>query len=915
MDLVLEVEENGKKRTVSLLDAEVSIGRASENTVVVSDPRSSRRHCALRRTPQGFLLEDLKSRNGTVLNGATVTRSFVKEGDRFEIGKARFLIRAGREEGRAAPEAPGMAAPPAPAPSPFASTLAGSAAGGTVGAPGRDTRLRRAAETVADDGKAEPAGSEEAYLEGLEGVEAGRRFDIERTPFAIGRSSKCDLTLKDKRASSRHAQIVRSGSVFFVEDLSSTNGTFVEGRQVRRAVLLPGAILKIGDSTLRVSVPEPPPEEARSVRDEPAEPPGAEPPPAVSRFDMEKFLASRRSERPLAVVAVVVLLLVVCYGVVDVARRVARTEDPDPSPSGNLLGEVWSFEKAPREGGGAVPGWQLGDGSSGELRTTDERAQPPGRKALLLTSTQKTGLCLATRDEPVQVDPGAAYRLEGFVYNLGAFACGLTVEWLHLGVDRRVLVGRSYSESARQPGEAVDVAEVITAPAGANFARVSCFVFRSGAACFDRVSLHAGAGGSADAGAEGAGEEGETLLASDLTLRGGEPDDPVEVTLHPDGTASIARKRRPLISALWAGASPERDPMGFGPRLNPLRSGTPDGGDHLLVGEVPDIEAGRWVTLEMTAASTAESVVLRWRGALGGDGGEGVDPGAGASAGERGALCLYLEARADAAPLLADGLQLSWKPGAVPGGPFEELVLGEGQARLSLAFAAPVRLEAIPHPVHPDRGLLLARAAGEAEGAEESMEVALSHGSRFESKQAALAAARAEEAFRAGRLGEALSILAGLERDFPEQKAAVEDARRRVEEWKARLSDALEDLARQAVRLGDIRSPALYRSLEGRANDLVSRYRGSALEERARQAVAELEARWRSLEAEAGRGALEAALEKAERFYQRGLLSLAELYFRRVVEEAPEGEAAEAAGKRLRSIAGRKETEAKLRLQ
>jgi hypothetical protein len=86
----LIVSENGESREVDLTGSVLEIGRGSENQVVIKDPRSSRRHCRVRQTPQGWILEDLKSRNGTTLNGSSVAQNLLKSGDEFRIGNARF---------------------------------------------------------------------------------------------------------------------------------------------------------------------------------------------------------------------------------------------------------------------------------------------------------------------------------------------------------------------------------------------------------------------------------------------------------------------------------------------------------------------------------------------------------------------------------------------------------------------------------------------------------------------------------------------------------------------------------------------------------------------------------------------------------------------------------------------------------
>src|SRR6266545_7950966 len=86
----LFVNENGADREVDLTQPLFEIGRGAENQIVIKDPRSSRRHCRVRQTPQGWILEDLKSRNGTNLNGSPVAQNLLKSGDEFRIGNARF---------------------------------------------------------------------------------------------------------------------------------------------------------------------------------------------------------------------------------------------------------------------------------------------------------------------------------------------------------------------------------------------------------------------------------------------------------------------------------------------------------------------------------------------------------------------------------------------------------------------------------------------------------------------------------------------------------------------------------------------------------------------------------------------------------------------------------------------------------
>ena len=70
-----------------------TIGRALECDFVLADPSVSRFHARLHREPDGWLLRDLGSTNGTMLNGWRVTEPVsVRPGDRVSFGLISFLV-------------------------------------------------------------------------------------------------------------------------------------------------------------------------------------------------------------------------------------------------------------------------------------------------------------------------------------------------------------------------------------------------------------------------------------------------------------------------------------------------------------------------------------------------------------------------------------------------------------------------------------------------------------------------------------------------------------------------------------------------------------------------------------------------------------------------------------------------------
>ncbi len=64
----------------------------------------------------------------------------------------------------------------------------------------------------------------------------------------IGRSRESELRLPDADTSRKHAKIVCEAGVYRIEDLASTNGTFVNGQRIDRHTLAPGDRIRVGDN-------------------------------------------------------------------------------------------------------------------------------------------------------------------------------------------------------------------------------------------------------------------------------------------------------------------------------------------------------------------------------------------------------------------------------------------------------------------------------------------------------------------------------------------------------------------------------------------------------------------------------------------------------------------------------------------
>jgi pSer/pThr/pTyr-binding forkhead associated (FHA) protein len=117
----------------------------------------------------------------------------------------------------------------------------------------------------------------ELILEIVEGDEAGRQAAL-TGPIEIGRDSSADVSLKDEQASRRHARVSGQGDLALVEDLGSTNGTYVNGQPIEGPrALRPGDQIRVGLTVL----------ELRTAQDVQRQPSAVQPVPQVTQLSRE----------------------------------------------------------------------------------------------------------------------------------------------------------------------------------------------------------------------------------------------------------------------------------------------------------------------------------------------------------------------------------------------------------------------------------------------------------------------------------------------------------------------------------------------------------------------------------------------------------------------------------------------------
>ena len=85
------------------------------------------------------------------------------------------------------------------------------------------------------------------------GGKAGLEIPLGTDPLMIGRASDAGLQIRDDYTSTHHARLLLWGSDWVVQDLDSTNGTFVDGRRIDSPTQVPvGVPVKIGATTFEL---------------------------------------------------------------------------------------------------------------------------------------------------------------------------------------------------------------------------------------------------------------------------------------------------------------------------------------------------------------------------------------------------------------------------------------------------------------------------------------------------------------------------------------------------------------------------------------------------------------------------------------------------------------------------------------
>lgn len=99
--------------------------------------------------------------------------------------------------------------------------------------------------------KKKSSSSRKGNLKIINGCFEGLEIPLRKKKVLLGRNIDCDICLDDSLVSDEHAEIIRTGNGYEINDLNSRNGVTINGTAVRNHILKDGDIIQIGNFRMR----------------------------------------------------------------------------------------------------------------------------------------------------------------------------------------------------------------------------------------------------------------------------------------------------------------------------------------------------------------------------------------------------------------------------------------------------------------------------------------------------------------------------------------------------------------------------------------------------------------------------------------------------------------------------------------
>jgi len=208
----------------------ISIGRLPDNVIMIDNRAVSERHAVITFNEDLYFIKDLNSTNGTFVNNRLITSRRLHDGDIITIGKHELVFKMTakvRSEDVDAQEAfPGVAT-----------------AERTFHLATKNYE-EIMAKNIHDSNKST------LLIFKFKGKQLRKYLLKVDNKLTIGRLAENDIVIENYAVSGKHAVITRKEDAYFIDDLTSTNGTFVNGKQIAAHSLKDGDIIAIGKHEL-----------------------------------------------------------------------------------------------------------------------------------------------------------------------------------------------------------------------------------------------------------------------------------------------------------------------------------------------------------------------------------------------------------------------------------------------------------------------------------------------------------------------------------------------------------------------------------------------------------------------------------------------------------------------------------------
>jgi len=212
------------------------IGRSADCDLVIDNLGVSRAHAEIVMEGGVPILKDMKSNNGTYVNGKRITRYNLNDGDEVAIGKFNITF---QQDAPAPEEEP-----------PAGGADGGDAKGGGDFTLAIDSRLM-------DQRQRERASKLKAYVLMGESGEKRKHVLLEKSIFTIGKGSNCDVQIGGWFTAKKHAIIFRDETSFRIVDTSQKARTFLNESSIDDERLKDGDIIRVGKQKMQFMVGTP----------------------------------------------------------------------------------------------------------------------------------------------------------------------------------------------------------------------------------------------------------------------------------------------------------------------------------------------------------------------------------------------------------------------------------------------------------------------------------------------------------------------------------------------------------------------------------------------------------------------------------------------------------------------------------